>query len=140
LSGHQHFFLATIDVNEKGIHWQGKQDSGKFQLNSATASAVEIYRNLHFCRFSERVGKREKGRSFLNSLKRANIYAIVWRSQTTKQSENTKKRIEHIFELLKKGEKLHQMLSLSSNSSLYVYDKRLDSFTFKFNRYIMIYR
>lgn len=57
--------------------------------------------------FLREVNKNTKAKTFLDSLNRPNVYAIIYRLQTAKKPETRLKRINQFVEMLSKGEKLH---------------------------------
>jgi len=57
--------------------------------------------------FLNELAKDKKAEAFFKTLKKTNIYSIVWRLQTAKKPETRNKRMKAILEMLKKGEKFH---------------------------------
>ena len=57
--------------------------------------------------FLNELAKNKKAEAFFKTLKKTNIYSIVWRLQTAKKPETRNKRMKAILEMLKKGEKFH---------------------------------
>ncbi len=57
--------------------------------------------------FLSELDKKQKAKTFFDTLNRTNLYAIAWRIQTAKKLETRQKRIAEIIEKLAKGEKFH---------------------------------
>lgn len=57
--------------------------------------------------FLREVSKNTKAKTFLDTLNRPNVYAIIYRLQTAKKPETRQKRISQFVNMLSKGEKLH---------------------------------
>lgn len=57
--------------------------------------------------FLREVSKNTKAKTFLDTLNRSNVYAIIYRLQTAKKLDTRQKRISQFVEMLSKGEKLH---------------------------------
>lgn len=58
--------------------------------------------------FLEELKKDKKAFAFLQTLNKANVYAISWRLETAKKKETKEKRMKTILEMLSKGQKFHE--------------------------------
>lgn len=57
--------------------------------------------------FIERLARNKKARSFLETLNKANLYAITYRLQTAKRPETRARRMEEIVKMLASGKTFH---------------------------------
>ena len=57
--------------------------------------------------FIKEINKNKKAAAFLNTLNRSNVYAIIFRLETTKSMELRNKKIKIIIRMLARGEKPH---------------------------------
>jgi uncharacterized protein YdeI (YjbR/CyaY-like superfamily) len=57
--------------------------------------------------FLKELSKNKRAKAFLETLNRANTYAIVWRLQTAKKPETRASRMKAIIEMLSRREKFH---------------------------------
>ena len=57
--------------------------------------------------FLKEVGKNRKAKAFLETLDRANRFAIIYRLHGAKKRETREKRLKQFVEMMAKGEKLH---------------------------------
>jgi uncharacterized protein YdeI (YjbR/CyaY-like superfamily) len=57
--------------------------------------------------FMKLLNRNKKAKAFFATLNRANLYSIAWRLQTAKKQETRTKRMQHIIEMLARGEKFH---------------------------------
>ena len=82
-----------IDAAKKDGRWDDAYDS------PSTSTVPEDFLKL--------LEKNKKAKEFFATLNKANIYAITYRLQTAKKLETREKRMQLIFEMMKKGEKFH---------------------------------
>lgn len=57
--------------------------------------------------FSAALQKLPKAQAFFETLNKTNRYAIIWRLQTAKKEETRQRRMQHILDMLARGEKFH---------------------------------
>jgi uncharacterized protein YdeI (YjbR/CyaY-like superfamily) len=57
--------------------------------------------------FLKEVAKFKRAHAFMQTLNKANLYAIAWRLQTAKKPETRERRKKVILEMLKAGKKFH---------------------------------
>ncbi|MDB6110851.1 MAG: hypothetical protein JWR69_2601 [Pedosphaera sp.] len=57
--------------------------------------------------FLKALAKSKKAKAFFGTLKRASVYAIVYRLQTAKKPETRERRMKMMLAMLERGEKFH---------------------------------
>lgn len=88
--------LEQIEAAKADGRWE------KAYHSSSTAEIPEDFLNA--------LNKNKKAKAFFATLKRSNIYPIIYRLQTAKKPETRAKRISDMIEMLAKGKKFHGAL------------------------------
>lgn len=86
----------------------GLEEIEKAKANGRWAAAYDSPRDAEPpADFLERLAQDPASLAFFKTLNRANVYAIVYRLQTSKRPETREKRMQSILEMLAKGQKFH---------------------------------
>ena len=57
--------------------------------------------------FIKKVSKNKKAKTFLKTLNRSNVYAIIFRLHTTRDEKRRMEKMDSIIAMLARGEKFH---------------------------------
>jgi uncharacterized protein YdeI (YjbR/CyaY-like superfamily) len=85
--------LKAVEAAKKDGRWERAYDSGRTMAIPPDFQAA--------------LDQNPRAKSFFASLNKTNVYAFLWRIQTTNKAENRQAKIKKFITMLNKGEKLY---------------------------------